>query len=226
MIKKMVELRGRDVGKFYTAVNYSKSTRNKLTAWETREQLYYLKVEVQEPSGWVVRGLLPGTAPFISKDRILALDVSHAVGNQLHIRIQPPAGFWALNSFAVDYTPDKPVSVQTLKPATAQDQLGHNVLASLISADGRYLPMPNIGDTTDITFVAPPRNDGAERAVFLHSRGYYKLHIPATGAPADKQTLDAFERVPGTAAQFAAAQYSEFQAAQRGTQLAETSVTK
>ncbi len=225
MIKKMVELRGRDVGKFYMAVNHSQSARKQLMDWEIREQLYQLKVYVEEPTGWEVRGILPGTGPFISKDRILPLDVSHVQGNQLRIRLHPPAGFWALNSFAVDYSADQPVSVQTLKPATAQDKLGKNVLPDLATVDGRYLAMPNIGDTTDITFQAPPRKEGAERAVFLHSRGYYKLHISGTGEP-DKKTLDAFQKVPGTAAQFAATQYAYWETVDHQKQLAESAVVK
>ena len=40
MIKKMVELRGREVGRFYTAVNHSQSARKSLFDWEVREQLY------------------------------------------------------------------------------------------------------------------------------------------------------------------------------------------
>jgi hypothetical protein len=220
MIKKMVELRGRDVGKFYMAVNHSQSARKQLLDWEIREQLYQLKVYVEEPTGWEVRGILPGTGPFISKDRILPLDVSHVQGDQLRLRIHPPAGFWALNSFAVDYSADRPISVQTLKPATAQDQLGKNVLPDLASVDGRYLAMPNIGDTTDITFQAPALKDGAERAVFLHSRGYYKLHISGTGEP-DKKTLDAFQKVPGSAAHFAATQYAYWQTTEHQQQLAE-----
>jgi hypothetical protein len=219
MIKKMVELRGHDVGKFYTAMNHSQSARDKLTAWEIREQLYELKIYVEEPTGWEVRGILPGTGPFISKDRILPLDVSHVQGDQLHIRIHPPAGFWALNSFAVDYTPDRAVSVQTVKVATAQDPLGKSVLPDLVAVDGRYLAMPNIGDTADLTFVAPPRKEGAERAVFLHSRGYYKLHIRTNGEP-DNKTLEAFQKQPGTAARFAADQYAQWRTPEHLSQLA------
>ena len=80
-------------------MNQSQSARNALFAWEVREQLYALKIYVEEPTGWEVRGILPGTGPFISKDRIVLLDVSRVQGDQLRIRIHPPAGFWALNSF-------------------------------------------------------------------------------------------------------------------------------
>jgi hypothetical protein len=214
MIKQMDALRGREVGRFYTAVNHSQSARKALSDWELREQLYQLKVYVEEPTGWEVRGVLPGTGPFISKDRILPLDVSHVQGNELRIRIHPPAGFWALNSFAVDYSADRAVTVQTIKPATAQDLSGKSVLAELVAADGRYLAMPNIGDTADLTFVAPALKEGEDRAVFLHSRGYYKLHLPGTGEP-DKKTLQAFEKVPGSAARFAADEYGQWQVARR-----------
>jgi hypothetical protein len=212
MIKKMVALRGRDLGMFYFAVNHSESARKSLTAWEEREELYRLKVYVEEPTGWHVRGILPGIGAFNSRDRILPLDVSHVQGDRLRIRIHPPAGFWALNSFAVDYTPDRPVSVEKLKPATAQDLNGINVLPDLAAVDGRYLAMPNIGDTADITFLTPPARTGSDRTVFLHTRGYYNLHVSGTGEP-DKATLKAFEKVPGSAARFAATQYGQWQVA-------------
>ena len=177
-----------------------------------REQLYALKIYVQEPTGWEVRGILPGTGPFISKDRIVPLDLSRVQGNQLHIRIRPPAGFWALNSFAVDYTPDHSVSVQKIQPATARDLQGADVRPDLVAIDDRYLAMPNVGDTADLTFHAPARLPGTDRTVFLHSRGYYKLHLSGTGEP-DAKTLQAIENVPGTGARFAAARFGQWQIA-------------
>jgi hypothetical protein len=212
MIKKMVELRGRDVGAWYRTMDESKPARDALFAWEVREQLYALKIYVQEPTGWEVRGILPGTGPFISKDRIVPLDVSRVQGNQLHIRIRPPAGFWALNSFAVDYTPDRSVSVQKIQPATARDLQGTDVRPDLVAIDDRYVAMPNVGDAADLTFPAPPRRPGTDRAVFLHSRGYYKLHLPGTGEP-DTTTVQAIENVPGTGARFAAAKFEQWQIA-------------
>jgi hypothetical protein len=214
MIKQMVALRGRDLGAWYRTIDESKPARDALLAWEVREQLYALKIEVEEPSGWVVRGILPGTGPFISKDRIVPLDVSHVQGEQLHIRIRPPAGFWALNSFAVDYTPDRALSMQTIKPATARDLQGTDVLPDLVASDDRYVAMPNVGDTADLTFRAPPPRPGTDRAVFLHSRGYYKLHLTGTGEP-DTRMLDAIENVPGTGARFAADKFGQWQIAKR-----------
>jgi hypothetical protein len=217
MIKRMVELRGRETGKFIYAVNHSAKARKQLEAWELREELYRLKVYVEEPTGWEVRGVLPGTGPFISKDRILPLDVSHVKGDQLRIRIHPPAGFWALNSFAVDYSADQPIKMQTLKPGAAEGSQAKSVLADLASVDGRYLAMPNIGDTADLSFAEPASTPGMERAVFLHSRGYYKLHMKETGEP-DTKMLEAFDKVPGSAARYAATQFGEWQIAKQQIQ--------
>ncbi len=214
MIKQMVALRGRDVGAWYRTMDESKPARDALFAWEAREQLYALKIYVQEPTGWEVRGILPGTGPFISKDRIISLDVSRVQGDQLHIRIRPPTGFWALNSFAVDYTSDRSLSVQTVKPATARDLQGTDVLPDLIAIDDRYVAMPDVGDTVNLTFRAPSRHAGAERVVFLHSRGYYKLHLPGTGEP-DTKTLEAIENVPGAGARFAAIKFGQWQIAKQ-----------
>jgi len=74
--------------------------------------------------------------------------------------------------------------------------------------------MPNIGDTADLTFHAPKPQAGQERAVFLHSRGYYKLHVSGTGDP-DTKLLDAIENSPGAAARFAATRFGQWQIAKQ-----------
>ncbi len=217
MIKKMVELRGRDVGAWYTLMDQNQAARDALFAWDLREQLYALKIYVEEPTGWEVRGILPGMGPFISKDRVVPLDVSRARGDQLRIRIQPPAGFWALNSFAIDYSADRSVSVERLKPTTALDDKGKNVLPDLATDDDRYLAMPNVGDAADLTFPAPSQHAGTDRTIFLHSRGYYRLHLASTGEP-DTKTLQEIENVPGAAARFAANHFAQWQIAQHKNQ--------
>jgi len=140
--------------------------------------------------------------------------VSRVQGDQLRIRIQPPAGFWALNSFAVDYTADRPVSLEKIEPATAKDLQGKDVLPELAAIDDRYLAMPNIGDTADLTFHVPPQHAATDRTVFLHTRGYYKLHIAATAEP-DMKTVQEIENVPGAAARYAAEQFAQWQVAKQ-----------
>lgn len=84
MIKKMVELRGRDVDAWYTLME-NQTARDALFAWDLQEELYALKIYVEEPTGWEVRGVLPGMGPFISKDRVVPLDVTDAVYFRAHV---------------------------------------------------------------------------------------------------------------------------------------------
>ena len=217
MIKKMVELRGREVGAWYSLMDQSQSARADLFAWEVREQLFALKIYVEEPTGWEVRAVLPGVGPLISKDRVIPLDVSRVQGDQLRVRISPPAGFWALNSFAVDYSQDRSVIVEKFKPLTARDPDGKDVLPDLMDSDDRYLAMPNIGDTADLTFPVPSRHAGTDRTIFLHSRGYYRLHLASSSEP-DTKALQEIENVPGAGARFAANHFAQWQIAQRKNQ--------
>jgi hypothetical protein len=217
MIKKMVELRGRDVGAWYKLIDQDPDARADLFDWDAREQLYALKIYMEEPTGWEVRAMLPGVGPFISKDRVVPLDVSRVRGDQLRIRIRPPSGFWALNSFAVDYSPDRSVTVEKLKPLTALGLEGKDMREDLAGIDDRYLAMPNIGDTVDLTFPVPSPHAGTSRTVILHTRGYYRLHLASDGEP-DTKALQEIEKVPGAAARFAADHFAQWQIAQQKNQ--------
>jgi hypothetical protein len=50
--------------------------------------------------------------------------------------------------------------------------------------------------------------------VLLHTRGYYRLHLPIGGEP-DTAALRRISYVPGAAAQFAAEQFNKWQVAER-----------
>lgn len=206
MIRAFSQLRGTSLNDWYAAMDTSPTQAAALRAWNLREELYALKLAVEEPTGWEVRGILPGGGPFLPADRVVQLDLSHVRGDSLRIRIRPPYGFWALNSFAIAYSTDGDVHAQTVDAATAQTSDGEDLLSDLASADDRYYAMPNTGDHGYLTFVAPPQAAGTTRTVFAHARGYYRLHVYPTNPP-DSATLARFLAVPDAAARFAAALY-------------------
>ena len=210
MVRKMVELRGRDISSWYTLMDESANARDALFAWELREGLYALRIYVEEPTGWEPRGILTGLGPLISQDRVVPLDVSRVQGNQLRIRIHPTTGFWAFNSFAVDYSSDRAMKVVRVAPSTAWDSQGNNVLPELVASDDRYFAMPNIGDFADLTFPAPRQHPGTDRNVLLHSRGYYRLHLAENSDP-NRAILDEVENVEGAAGRYAANQFAQWQ---------------
>jgi hypothetical protein len=214
MIRAMLELRGREVGAWYARVDGGTHSRDSLLAWDLREELYHLKIEVQEPDGWRTRGMLPGGGPFIAEDRVIPLDLSGVKGDSVRIRIRPPRGFWALNSFALDYGDARPPTVDTLRPVTAKDARWGDMLSAVSTSDDRYYVMPYTGDHGHLTFNAPAPRSGLDRTVLLHTRGYYRLHLPIGAAP-DTATLNRLSFVPGAAAQFAAEQFAQWQMANK-----------
>lgn len=216
MIREMLQLRGSAVTEWYAMLDKGGPPLDALRAWNVREELYVLKLDVDESGTWRPRGLLPGGGPFIAETRVVPLDLSSATGDSLRLRIRPPSGFWALNSFAVTYDDnEQPLAVTTVEPLSARTSDGRDLLGDLRTADDRYYAMPNTGDRAMVSFVAPPARGGAERSVFLHTRGYYRLHLPEQG-PADMVTLQKVTDKPDAAARMAAESFAKQRVARSG----------
>jgi hypothetical protein len=207
MIRQFSQLRGTSLSDWYAAIDTSRQAAVALHHWNLREELYALKIAVEEPAGWEVRGVIPGGGPLLAADRVVPLDLSNVRGDSVRIRIRPPYGFWALNSLTMAYHTAGEVHVTTVEPATAHSSDGRDVLGDLRSADDLYYAMPNTGDYAFVTFAAPPVAAGATRTVFTHARGYYRMHLVPTGPP-DSATLARFFSTPDAAALFAAERYS------------------
>jgi len=205
---RMLGLLGPQLPAWYQQIDGNPAARADLLAWMAREELFALKIEVEEPSGWQVRGLMPISGPFVSDERVVMLDVSHVVGEQIRVRMRPPSGFWAFNSFAMDYSADLPSHVTKLEPVRARDAAGRDLLPALRAADGQYYEMNEVGEQATVAFKAPPAVPGMERTLFLHSRGYYHMHVPENGQP----DIAAFQKIltePGAGAAFSARAYAE-----------------
>jgi hypothetical protein len=207
MIKELLELRGSGLDAWYHSIDTNTLERSILQAWNEREELFMLKIDVEENGEWMQRGLMLGGGPFVLEDRVINLDVSRASGNQLNIRIRPPKGFWALNSFGVDYAPNKPIDLQTLHPIECRDSSGRDRLSQIAAVDDLYYDMPNVGDQGTISFREPTRKPGMKRALFLHTRGYYQIHLGGTGKP-DNEALTSIMTVPDSAARYAGLRYA------------------
>ncbi|MBN1567725.1 MAG: hypothetical protein JXA73_07745 [Acidobacteria bacterium] len=210
MIKELLQLRGSDVYSWYSSIDNNPADRSALQAWNEREELFMLKIEVEEPGGWVQRGLLLGGGPFVLEYRVVDLDVSHVKGDRLNIRIRPPKGFWAFNSFAADYSPNQAVTMQTLHPIKCRDSEARDRLPQIARIDDSYYDMPNLGDHGYLSFKAPARESGLNRTIFLHTRGYYQIHLNSSGK-ADSSLLTRIMAIPDTAARLSGLRYAEWQ---------------
>jgi hypothetical protein len=213
MIKKIVELRGREAPAWLDSLKPGSAELNALHNWITREDIYRLNVDVEEEDGWHTRGSVPPGGPLIAEDRVVPLDTSRARGNALRIRLRPPLGFWALNSFAVDYEADQQPPVLRLAPIFARTNDGRDVLADLRTSDNRYYGMPSNRDSAEIRFKAPPEKPVLKRTIFLHTRGWYQLHLNTSRDP-DTQALDGVFNHADGAARLAAREFAKWRAAQ------------
>jgi hypothetical protein len=216
MIRELLDLRGSAVRDWYAAVDGDRAAQDSLRLWNVREELYVLKVDVEEAGGWRSRGLLPGGGPFITETRVVPLDVSAAAGDSLRLRIRPPAGFWALNSFAVSYDDaERPLAVDTVAPLAARTSDGRDVLPDLAAPDDRNYAMPTTSDRATVSFRAPAPRAGAQRTVFLHTRGYYRLYLDERGQP-DVAALQRITDEPDAAARMAAERFARRRVAAGG----------
>jgi hypothetical protein len=143
---------------------------------------------------------------------VVPLDLRGVEGDSVRIRIRPPRGFWALGYFAMDFSPDRPVAVDTVAPRAAS---APDVLGAVSAADTLYYAMPHTGDRATLEFPAPPLRPGLERSVVLHSRGWYRLHLDPAGA-SDPALVRRLMEVPGAAVEYSASRYRQWPMARLG----------
>jgi hypothetical protein len=202
MIRVMLGLRGDRIQEFYDAVNGSVELQHQLEAWNDREELFTLGVELQEGENWVRRGELLGGGPLMKERRAVPLDLSRVQGETVRLRIHPPIGYWSLNSFHLAWDEQ---SVKPIRPelAMAVNQDGLDVAALLASIDEKTYDMPTNEEWAELVFTAPPPPPpGLERSIFAVSTGWYQIHLYPDGPPdTDRLTRLAFE--PGYAVRLA-----------------------
>ena len=215
MLEKFVEIRGRQIPDWYAALDGNPAAVAATYQWNLQAELWGLRFDVEEPSGWQTRGALLGAGPLVVKDRVVPLDVSRVTGDVLRIRIRPPKGYWALNSFAVDYSSEEPMAITDVPLLSAIDAEGVDRRPALQAADGAYDVMPPGGGPVTLTFQVPEARAGATRTVVLHATGYYRYDLPTEREP-DREAIRRFETEPDFGVRFAAERYARWRAEERG----------
>ncbi len=210
MLKRMTELRGEEIPAWFNELK-SPSAREMLDVWNKREELYHLMVKVRIGNTWVTRGDILGGGPFMTEDRIVPLDLIGVDGDVLQILLTPPAGFWQLNSFGVDYSTDEPVDLREVSAVRAVGHDGADLLGTLDSTDGKYYVAPEKGQAATLVFRVPPAEPGSERAVFAKVSGYYDIRMKAEG-PAQREVLNRIAFEPGYPVKFSLEEFSKWKA--------------
>jgi len=210
MIRVMLGMRGDRVQEFYDAVNGSVDYQNQLRAWNEREELFILGVEVLEGEDWVRRAELHGGGPLMSERRAVSLDVSGVEGETIRLRIHPPIGFWRLDSFHLAWD-EQPMEIALPELVSATDQDGRDVRNLIRSVDDETLDFPTNRERAELVFQAPPPADHLTRTVFARTTGWYDIHLYPEGPP-EEENLVALTFEPGYIVHRAMQDFADYKA--------------
>jgi hypothetical protein len=201
----MIQLRGEAIPRWYEEMK-SPQVRQMLDLWNLREELYHLQVRVRVGNAWVTRNEILGGGPFVTEERVVPLDLQGVDGETVEILLTPPAGFWQLNSFAMDYSTSAPVEVQEVNATNITGDEGENLLDVLSATDGRYYAAPKNGQTASVVFPVPAATPNTQRTIFAKASGYYEMHMDIAGAP-KTEILNRIALEPGYPTSFAIEEY-------------------
>lgn len=205
-VKRFLGLHGNKIDQWYKEVDQYGPAYYSVTNMAVREELYYLKVNVETEDGWKSRGLIYGGGPFVADDKAYSIDISDVPGDCLKIKLFPPVNFWMIDFIAVDYSENVPVQITELEPHEARTNQGKDVSEYLTENDDMYFIMPRIGDAAELIFEPPCCPGHLRRSVLLKASGYYDIHLEAGGEP-QKEALRRFLFEPGFAVRNAYQEY-------------------
>lgn len=208
MLKRMVQLRGEAIPLWYEEMK-SPQARQTIDLWDLREELYHLLVRVRIGDLWVPRGNVLGGGPFITEERVVPLDLRGVEGDSVEILLTPAAGFWQLNSFAVDYSASQPVEIQEIAATSIVGDEGEDLLSVLSATDGTYYPAPRNGQTAKVVFPVPPAKPGTRRTMFAKTSGYYEMRMNISGPP-KTEAITRIAMEPGYPAAFAIEEFQKW----------------
>lgn len=196
MIKKMLDIRGNKVDKWYEDINKKGIEMLKLYQFVDREELFILKANILENGRWINRGSISAGGPYIDEDRIIELNTENVTGDTLCIKLNPPYGYWKFDYAGVIYESSAPVKVTELQVNYAVDEKGKDLKASLSGIDGNYYSMPEMTNSANIEFVVPAPVENMKRSLFLKTTGYYEIHLKKD-KPEQTELIEKIYNTPG-----------------------------
>lgn len=207
-IRTMLGMRGRQGQAWLDAVSSDPAASAALRAWNDREELFHLGVEVEVDGRWERQTMLIAGGPFIAETRAAPLDLRAVKGPVVRVRMHPPVGFWRFEALELAGE-GRVVEPVRLLARVARDEAGQDVRARLEATDGVTLDQPEPGAVTRLVFDAPPLAPGVARTVFAETHGWYQVHLHDLGEP-ETANLKRLEQEPGYAVQRALQDYAEF----------------
>lgn len=180
MLSEFVSMHGRATQAWYDSLDSQPARLRQLANMMAREG--FLTVSLWTANGWVRQGYVAAPGPELSKRQVQPLDLSSVVGDTVRLRLESAPCFWLLDLVAMDFSPERAMHVDTLRPDRAVDSGGRDVLPLVSAVDGRYWRVET-GDAAELRFAAPEVPAGAARSYLVESAGWYRIRAPAVGEP-------------------------------------------
>ncbi len=209
MIKEMLKLYGSEVDEWYSKVDQKNMEYYQMMSFLQNEELYELKVYVEEESGWTQKTIIQGGGPFVTERRIIPIDISSVKGDTIKLQVNPPCGFWSFDYLASVSGKLHRGNGTDIGLTSAVDYKGSDISGIINKDDESYYEMPETGNYFDMEFAASVPAPGMVRTVFLKSSGYYKIHLPKDN-PADYAKLYEIGMVPGSIVNWSYDKYIEW----------------
>lgn len=201
LLRRVLELHGRDLPAFYARLGRDPSARAAFEAAREREVLP--TVRLWDGAAWRAAGFLRDLPSLARRDQAVPLDLRGLDGGTVRVRIDGPPGLWSLDrAVLAQEAPGGVAGSVSVPPSRALLEDGTDVTARLAWSDGRRHSLRPRMDTVILSFPAPLRQPGLARTVLVEATGYYNVIVGTDGEP----RREAFRRLveePGAVARFA-----------------------
>lgn len=157
------------------------SDPRKMEDW-TLSQNIPLSVYLWKDGDWKFQDYYHTVGPMAFRKDILPLDLAGMEEGPIRIKLESGSYFWEIGYASLG------AEGQELDPATmvsitqAIDESGEDVKNLLTEDDDHYYTQPEIGNEATVSFEVPPEQ-GMERTIILHSKGYYQIMQDPKGLP-------------------------------------------
>ena len=157
------------------------SDPRKMEDW-TLSQNIPLSVYLWKDGDWKFQDYYHTVGPMAFRKDILPLDLTGMEEGPIRIKLESGSYFWEIGYASLG------AEGQELDPATmvsitqAIDESGEDVKNLLTEDDDHYYTQPEIGNEATVSFEVPPEQ-GMERTIILHSKGYYQIMQDPKGLP-------------------------------------------
>jgi hypothetical protein len=166
-----------------------------------------LSIYLKKGTEWTLVDYIHTVGPMANRDLVVPIDLKGHNQPKLELKIETGFMFWEVDYAAIDYTDNQSLDIEVIKPAEAFGSHNQNWLNSLQKKDGKYMSQLEVGDVTEIKYLATQAPADLTQSVFLHTSGYYELIRDFKGLPRFTE-LNKF-KIPGHFSDFSRTRYLE-----------------